>query len=379
MDSIEISESLLMGTNSEFQRVDLSGADIGNQLSAIGAVFSKELDMNSITVGGDLLMREETHFSDVDLVGARVDGTLSVVDSVFDGDLSMDSAFVGDNFFLERAKFRRPIDMQFVHVGSNLDLRATSLTSVDLTSARITGDFRLGSSNVKEIVWSSGRDAAGNIVAPRITLLNTTVGILQDTVSSWPDELERELQGFTYGALGGFGAVAEDAAHVRESDWFIDWLDRDNSFSPQPYRHLAQLLVETGHAGMATDVRFGSRVREREELSIWEFKWWMLWGLQLTVGFGYGNWNFLALGWAGLFIIVGTTVLRVFREDGGIPADERLGIWYSIDMLLPVIRLRERHYEIDLFGKARYYFFFHKIVGYLLTFFVIAGLSGLAD
>ena len=152
MNSIEISDSLLIGTDSKFGRVDLSGADIGNQLSAAGAVFSEELDMNSITVGGDIFMRKGTRFSEVDLVGARINGTLSVVDSIFEGDLSMDSAFVGDNLFLERAEFRGPVDLQFVHVGSNLDLRATSLTSVDLTGARITGDFRLGSSNVKEIV-----------------------------------------------------------------------------------------------------------------------------------------------------------------------------------------------------------------------------------
>jgi len=53
------------------------------------------------------------------------------------------------------------------------------------------------------------------------------------------------------------------------------------------------------------------------------------------------------------------------------------GIAYSVDMLLPIIKLRERHYDIDLPGWPRYYFYFHKIMGYVLASFLIAGLSGL--
>lgn len=59
---------------------------------------------------------------------------------------------------------------------------------------------------------------------------------------------------------------------------------------------------------------------------------------------------------------------------------ELLGFWYSLDMLLPVIQLRERHYtDVDLITWVRYYFYIHKVIGYVLVFFVIAGLSGLAE
>jgi hypothetical protein len=54
------------------------------------------------------------------------------------------------------------------------------------------------------------------------------------------------------------------------------------------------------------------------------------------------------------------------------------GIAYSVDMLLPIIRLRQLHYEIDLAGWMRYYFYFHMVMGYVLVSFLIAGLSGLA-
>jgi hypothetical protein len=57
-----------------------------------------------------------------------------------------------------------------------------------------------------------------------------------------------------------------------------------------------------------------------------------------------------------------------------------VGIAYSVDMLLPIIKLRECHYDIDFEGQfrpARYYFYFHKFMGYVLASFLVAGLSGL--
>ena len=59
-----------------------------------------------------------------------------------------------------------------------------------------------------------------------------------------------------------------------------------------------------------------------------------------------------------------------------------LGSWsdkivFSMDTLLPIIRLREKNYHIDLRGGLAYYFYFHKIIGYVLASFLIAGLSGL--
>jgi len=53
------------------------------------------------------------------------------------------------------------------------------------------------------------------------------------------------------------------------------------------------------------------------------------------------------------------------------------GIAYSFDMLLPIIQLREKHKKIDLQGWPRYYFYTHKIMGYVLASFLIAGLAGL--
>jgi hypothetical protein len=50
---------------------------------------------------------------------------------------------------------------------------------------------------------------------------------------------------------------------------------------------------------------------------------------------------------------------------------------YSLDIFLPVVCLRKSHEDIDLEGWVRIYFYVHKIFGYILASFLIAGLSGL--
>ena len=54
------------------------------------------------------------------------------------------------------------------------------------------------------------------------------------------------------------------------------------------------------------------------------------------------------------------------------------GLTYR-NLELPLVRLREKHYSIDLAGRARYYFYFHKIMGWVLASFFVAGLSGITQ
>ena len=95
--------------------------------------------------------------------------------------------------------------------------------------------------------------------------------------------------------------------------------------------------------------------------------------MRSVIGYGYGWRTFFALFWLGGLVIVGRVVLLVAREEGDI------GFWYSLDMVLPVVRLKEQHYTVDLKTWAQYYFYAHQMIGYVLLFYVIAGLSGLTE
>ena len=95
--------------------------------------------------------------------------------------------------------------------------------------------------------------------------------------------------------------------------------------------------------------------------------------LQLD-GFVYHN--FYVLPW--VLFLCGLGMLTLHRS--GQDVAHRMKYWglcYSIDMLLPIIELHKPHYDIALEGWVRVYFYVHKIFGYLLASFLIAGLSGL--
>ncbi len=51
--------------------------------------------------------------------------------------------------------------------------------------------------------------------------------------------------------------------------------------------------------------------------------------------------------------------------------------WYSFDMALPLIDLNKRHEAVKLRGGATVYFYVHKLAGFVLVSFLVAGLSGL--
>ena len=73
----------------------------------------------------------------------------------------------------------------------------------------------------------------------------------------------------------------------------------------------------------------------------------------------------------GVFVLLGTAVLYWKKEkENDKSMESRLGFWYSVDMLMPIIRLRDKHYDVTLKTRlAVYYFYVHKVVGYVLTFF----------
>ena len=379
MNSVSIGDDLLMQGGAQFAEVDLRGAKIGDQLEMNDSTFSGQLIMASISIGGNLLMRGRAQFAKVDLRGAKIGDQLDMIGSTFSDQLNMNSVSIGGDLFMRETKFHKPANLPFLSIGSNLDIRGAQLTELELTGATIEREFWLGPFAKKDIVWKATIDEDGTVRQPKLTLRNTSVGVLQDTEDTWPDDLKWEFDGFTYDYLGGFVADTQDMPHKRGSDWFVNWLAKDESYSPQPYRHLARVLRNAGYEGMADDILFENRVRERKESNFREFKWWGLWLLQVTIGYGYGRWMFLALFWAAIFVLFGTLLLSWKEKEKqlGFWYNFRYDFWYSLDMFLPIVRLRERHYERNLKEITQTYFYIHKIIGYVITFFVIAGLTGL--
>jgi hypothetical protein len=379
--------------------VILRGARIGGQVSMVGANVTGMLNMDSADIGQNLLMHSEpeqrAEFNDVRLPGARIGDQVDLTGAKVTGALDMGAIEIGEHLLMRsdsagsvlRSGFDQRVELSSARIGGALVLRGAVLSNLDLTGATIEGELLLAYPSWSPL-WRDGG---------RLVLRNTSVGAITDTAEEgvWPAQLD--LDGFVYGQLGGLDSDPNVSVAARGPKWFVEWLARDQPYTPQPYEQLAKVMREMGHGAEANDVLFAGRERARQRA--WEHghygRWLGLWVLQLTIGYGYGTAYFRSLYWVAGFVALGSTAClwsrygppwrgrtwhsawRAGRRKWRLVFDTLV---YSLDQLLPIIQLSKRHDDIRLRDwRARYYFYFHMIMGYVLASFLIAGLAGLTE
>jgi hypothetical protein len=284
--------------------------------------------------------------------------------------------------------FNEMVSLIFARVGRSLDLSGSELTGLDFSGTRIEGELRLGSNLLPGTRWHKGA---------ALNLRNVHVGALQDRRNrvaelwedAWPDELQ--LDGFTYDRLGGFGGTpkrVEDLQgdgdvdmQARDIRWYIDWLERDHSYSPQPYEQLAGVFRVTGAPTKVDHILYASRRRARREA--WRqgqyFRWLGSSILDWTIGYGLGGRYFRALAWVIAFTIIGACLLYFSGQpNAGLAAGLPARLIYSLDQLLPIVEF-EKYDKVVLTGAIAYYFYAQKLIGWALGSFLVAGLAGLTQ
>jgi len=90
-----------------------------------------------------------------------------------------------------------------------------------------------------------------------------------------------------------------------------------------------------------------------------------------TVGYGYyPQWS--------IYWVIGLTLLgaAVYGSARTRP-NEVNSIAYSFDLLIPLVKLDEDHFKIRLSGWRVYYFYLHRLAGWLLGSFLLATIGGL--
>jgi hypothetical protein len=360
--------------------LEMRRARIDGQLNLRGARCTGPLDLNALEVKSNLFMRTEgdrtAQFAEVDLRGARIDGQLNLRGAHCTGPLDLGSLQVSSHVLLEDAEVNRAIneglegdgaiDLIFARLGGNFHLDRLRVTTLDLTGATLQGELHLGTANDDRPQWTG--DA-------QLVLRNATIGALQCPPSpeAWPS---LELGGCTYRQLGGFSPAdpgAEMAA--RPADWFVDWLEKDRTFAPQPYHQLAGVLRSMGHPETADAVLYAGKERERREAGWGTRKWWGMSLLNGTIGYGYGYRYFWSLKWVLGFTPLGALILGTTLQGPDFTFLRRLA--YSFDLLLPIVELDKRHSLEAIGGWPRYYFYVHELVGYALGSFIVAGLAGI--
>jgi hypothetical protein len=365
--------------------LDLSYIVFARQVCLMHCRFECKVWFNWARLESNLLLQGSTFTDVVDLSGVKVGGLLSATGSTFEAGLDMDSLEVGQHLFLgDGATFKDYVSLVSAKVGGGLDLSgATFHRLVDASGAVIDRELRLGSSRHAPSRWEQ---------TASLILRNTSVGALQDFMAdmrpddtiwddAWPRRLE--LKGFAYPRLGGGLGEGESDMMDRPVAWYQDWLKRDDSFSPQPYRHLAGVFRAAGADNKTNKILYA--LREREGAEAWQRreygKWLGLGLLRAVIGYGIGGGYFRALLWAGLFALAGWLVL--WSSDPAFQAHD--AVWYawaSLDEIVPLVELNKAHAEfIDshLQGWRLWYFYGQRIAAYVLGSFVVAGLAGLTQ
>jgi hypothetical protein len=437
MSEIRVDHSLFMRDNAQFNEVNLINANIGGDLDLISSTVAGMLTMNTIDVHQHLFMQGKAHFTEINLVSAHIGGLIVINTSTVTGVLDMHRIRVDQDLLMrEKAQFKKIDLTEAAHIGGQLDLRSSTVTDmltmngirvdrnllmhdkaqfkdIDLTAAHIGGQLNLSSSTVTgklegqyidveqtmyfgndatfadEINFTSAKlgqdfDLSHGAFNKNVNLAgaqiggvlglelanwrgNATLDLTDAAVGEinlsydWPDKVD--LNGLTYRNLSNLGNFSREKAEI----WFAK-----QPYTPQPYQQLANVLQANGRIIDATAMRYAGKEREREATPRGLYWFWLAL-LDWSIGFGY--YLQYALYWAVGFVLLGWLVLYVGgqRTKHGIT----LGLAYSFDMLVPVVQLRKKHYDIDLDPWPKRYFYAHRIVGVILTSFIVAGISGL--
>ena len=413
MDGIRIGSALILSDGDFASPLSVANAQVGG-IQIVGGTFRGSLNMQNVRIGSTLRLtasaaNEPATFTEINLSRAVI-GTDAILEGArVTGALRLNGAEIGG----------------FIRLGDEPQDDSTgslALCSASLVGARVNGSiilgkvaFRQGCGPVEGIEPAPSHSATsqasrgsapmaaavragqncGSVVEPReagglpaspasfdpaLNLQDANAGALAQLdpqpsgppadrparlAAVWPDVVG--LQGLTY------QRIREGLSEV-DAGWLVDWIARDPRFSPQPYEQLAQVLRAEGDLAKANAVLYAARECERRNTGSWFDRGWK-WLIRMLIGYGYYVQNslFAALG----LLAVGTGVSLLGRTEGRRTVEQSL--LYSFDMLLPFVQLQRGKDETLLLKDwARWYFYAHRIAGFILGSFLIAGLSGLA-
>lgn len=377
MDGSEVSDQ-----RGSYFLLDCRNARIGGQLNLNNVDISGDLNLSSICITNEALLGYGSRFANVNLRLAKIGQHLTFATAKIDGRVNLTAAEVGQDVFFRQAKLADRLDLVFAKFEGNLDLCGGSFGKVDLTGTAIAGELRL-KNDPATIDWQE---------EAKLTLRNARADAVHDSPNAWPEDLE--LDGFVYHRFGGLDAEADDSLGSRRSPWFVDWLRKDEPHTPQPYRQCARVMDEMGHPEIADDVLYAGRERDRGEmLRNGDYLSALgLWFLKATIGYGHGAARYfrtlywvLGLTVAGVLMLMGTGDYTLLNGDAawsGASLGQQMLILakaasYSLDKLLPVFDLPAHHVDVVLGDVSRLYFQLHKLMGYILALFLLAGITGL--
>lgn len=380
--------SLMLG-DSDDTHYDGARSPVGSPLLFVSAPHSRiagDVVISGATVGGPIDFKNAQvkgsltfmHLSAArfELAAAEVDNQLVFFNCVTTSkndtapDINLYSLKTRHSVYFNRIVVGGAMSTEGADVAGDLVLLGTALASLNARSSRVAGSFIVGQNEVEPRIWTRWHgDSLLDLTSASFASFRSP-----EILSVWPEKIL--FHNFSFKLFSPDYCGRPACTH--SSTWYGEWLGRqaDPRKSFGPYKGVVEMLAAQGYVLEAQDLGvLGRDVERQDALDNRETSRYLLLTVyKYTIGYGYKlHW---VLYWIFLFVCVGALIFRSTSE-----ARLRLmpfGISYSFDMLLPIVRLREEHYEIDLKGLARYYFYLHKLVGWALGLLLAAAMSGIA-
>jgi hypothetical protein len=351
--------------------------DFVRSVSVTGSSFDNDLRFDTskfesaFTLDADRLCLAS---SDCELFMADADfgNKVSITNTLINGDLNADGASAASSFELRNdgnARYPLKITMINANFARNLVISQTTLASVMLANAGVAGTLQFDAPSIVRF-WPPLPDLPSKYWTKDswLNLQGADIGVLRNTYWTWPSTMF--LDGMHFGLIG-FKFPDLDTGCI-DGGW-SHWLRGMSGYSPQPYQQLAKYLTESGEAGAAACVMQTSETRSLGQL--WIVPRVIKWAYGQVAGYGYAPAR--AFIYVVVFVLIGMLVLRLTGQGkkNGMP----IGMFYSLSQLVPLVTLNKHFDDIELTGAARYYFYLHKIVGWVIVGFLTATLTSLSS
>jgi hypothetical protein len=364
--------------------IDGGGIHVQGNLEIADADIMDGTKFFGAHIGGTVaLFRLVAH--EIGLGASDIHGQLDIVDSDLTSTqqqiaelgpgyalLNLYSVHVSQGVFLVRTTVRGITLIEQADIGGSLILLGAHLAKVQLRGASIRNSLSVGHNERPggrpgiDTLWFD--DAVLDLSSATIGAIYTPL-----SVKYWPRSVI--FNNLDVGALS-FNVVSASGEKLdNDVDWLAKWMDLQKGFTSERYFRTRVTLQKTGNEVAAAGLGYVSRDRELADsfrrgdmvhAAYLAFS-------KIIIGYGYQMW--LPIVWAIVFLGLGAAIFR--RTTEAKLANMPYGIAYSFDMLLPLIKLRDYHYKIDLIKPSvRYYFYLHKIAGWVIGSFILAGLSG---
>lgn len=373
---------------------------------------SRELGAPQIKASGNIEIHADVRKSEnkVDFTQATVDGNFNFYESIIDSPLGLSQAHIKGNLFLSlfspdgiNAKGLKVDDALSLSTplskSREIDANQEALIKSDVFKflrGIATGDSFPATLPLLGKLFEEHCSFETNWNPGAIIVLNDArIHIIESegrtSLESWPVLIG--VSNLTFDILRESDDLTERNNLV---DWYGCWLRRGVFFSgrldQRDYQQIATYLRARGDNASADVINIKGKDRETSQTCSDGWRYVIDCGYLVLswalVGYGYRM--YLPIVYLLLFVIFGAIALRhpytkTYPDDfvgppAPLPLGRRLlyGLGFSLDMFLPLIRLDEAHYEnTSIHGWRRGYLYAHKCIGWLLSAYVVAAVTGL--